>query len=76
MADVRQPRAWWAPFLSRKFLMSAAVLATATWLRWLNLIDATDWKQLAVAVLAIYGASNVAQKKIDKEAPAPDTPAP
>lgn len=55
-------------FLSRKFLLALLVLGLASWLRYLNMIDASDWKQLAVAVLAIYGTANVAQKATDKTA--------
>jgi hypothetical protein len=51
---------------SRKLLLVLLVLLLATWLRWMNLIDASDWKQLAVAAMAIYGAANVAQKATSK----------
>lgn len=56
-----------ARLTSRKFLLALLVFAVATWLRYLNLVDAADWKQLAVATLAIYGAANVAQKATAKE---------
>ena len=56
-----------ARYASRKFLVSIFVLISALWLRLEGLIDATDYVKLAIAVLALYGAANVAQKAMAKD---------
>lgn len=55
-----------SPLKSRKFLFTVLVFAVASAFRVLSLIDSADWKQLAVALVALYAASNVAQKATGK----------
>ena len=54
-------------FFSRKFLIAIATLAAAFWLRLETLIEAADFVKLAIAVLALYGTANVAQKALVKD---------
>lgn len=60
-----------ARWTSRKLVFSFAVFAVASWFRWLDLITAADWKQIATGALAIYGLANVAQKSITPKQPEP-----
>jgi hypothetical protein len=55
---------------SRKFIIAVLVLVTATWLRIEALIESTDFVRLAIAVLGLYGLSNVGQKVWGKDAAA------
>ncbi len=48
-------------FLSRKFLLTVAVLVVASWFRVAHLIEASDWIKVVTAVLAVYGLANVSQ---------------
>lgn len=60
-----------SPFRSRKFILALLVFLVASLFRCFDLLDSADWKQLAVAMLAIYGAANVAQKSVDNKKPEP-----
>jgi predicted PurR-regulated permease PerM len=61
---------------SRKFILAAAVLASATVLVWFAKIADGVYSAVVLGVIAAYLTSNVVQKQVDKSAGASDTPAP
>lgn len=49
---------------SRKFLLAAAAIGSATALVWFGKIDGGVYSTVVVATIAAYVAANVAQKKV------------
>lgn len=53
-------------YLSRKFILSALVIVSATGLLATAFLDGTQWVTAVGGALAVYSLANVAQKATEK----------
>lgn len=65
-AVLSPPPTWLRRWGGRKFLLALAVLASVTALSWLGRVDATAYTAVAIAVVGLYGAANVAKSATTK----------
>ena len=56
------------PYASRKFIITCSVIILVTILRWYAKIEPTQYRDIIMAVVAIYSAANVTQKKVTTNA--------
>jgi hypothetical protein len=56
-----------SPYLSRKFLLCVATLASATWLIYSDRIADGVYSAVVIATVGAYVAANVGQKLVEKD---------
>ena len=55
------------PLTSRKFILSALALLSATWALWEGLLTSADYKAALLGIVGVYVTGNVAQKATAKD---------
>ena len=56
------------PYASRKFIIACSVIILVTRLRWYSKIEPIHYRDIIMAVVAVYSAANVTQKKVTANA--------
>lgn len=55
-------------YASRKFIVALLILIAATWALSETLLTSADYTKIVIAVIGLYGISNVAQKALASDA--------
>jgi hypothetical protein len=56
-----------SPYKSRKFILSASVLAASVVLLWCGKLPTSEFKDLVLGAIGLYGLGNVGEKAVSKK---------